>query len=776
MIVMDPELLEVIRKAGEDLATVLDLEGRGLQELPPQVFALTNLEKLNLNDNNLTSLPPEICQLHNLTDLYVRRNKIQGLSGAIAHLTQLERLHLGDNQLAELPGEISDLTRLVSLDLKNNQLQELPPGIAKLKELKKLDLRGNPLLSIPPEILGDTWENLGEPSVLVNYWSQLQGSHPLNEAKMIIVGQGSVGKTSLVKRLTENRYDPHEPKTEGINIQNWKIQVNNSSIRLNIWDFGGQEIMHATHQFFLTKRSLYLLVVNARTDEESRLEYWLKLIQSYGDDSPVIIVGNKIDEQPLDINESGLRQKYPNIQAVVGISCKDESGLENLKNLINQSVEKLEHVDDSIPRSWFVVKNQLELIQEDYIPYSDFERICREQRILESISQDTLIELLHKLGIVLSFRDDEKLAGMGVLNPEWVTSGVYKIINDNLLMTEHRGVMKNSQLNRILGDDRYPSDKKIFIRNMMERFELCFLLPDDNGVLIPDLLPKGEPSTGNWDNALEFQYHYDILPSSIISRFIVRMHVYAEKRTWWRSGILLRYGENRALIKADREEKQIFIQICGPISTRRDLLQIIRQELNEIHRSIRGLTARAKVPIPGYLGTWADYEHLLSLEKKGILSWIPEGTTEEFNVRDLLYGSELKSSFPTLNSTSLSSTGNVIYNQFNQVNHMSEIKLNHSGSGDNIVGTKITNNNPSPNLSQAAADIKQLLDNLSNDYPDDSLNMIGAKAADKITDNPTLRSRVLSAITEASTTALEEAVDHPAIAILVAGIKGFKES
>ncbi len=768
----DPELLEVIRKAGEDQATVLDLQGRGLKELPTEVFALANLKKLHLNDNELASLPPEIGQLQNLTDLYLYKNQIRELSGEITHLTQLERLYLGNNQLAELPVEISDLTRLILLDLENNKLQGLPPGIGKLRNLKKLDLRGNPLLSIPPEILGDAWENLGEPAAVVNYWSQLQGSQPLNEAKMIVVGQGSAGKTSLVKRLTENLYDPHERKTEGINIQNWSIDVNNSPIRLNIWDFGGQEIMHATHQFFLTKRSLYLLVFDTRTDEEPRLEYWLKLIQSYGDNSPVIIVGNKIDDQPLDIDESGLRQKYRNIQAVVGVSCKTEQGLENLKQFITQSISQLEHIDDSIPRSWFVVKNQLEMIQEDYIPYSDFEKICREQKIFESISQDTLIELLHKLGIVLSFREDEKLAGMGVLNPEWVTNGVYRIINDNLLMTEHRGVMKNCQLDRILGDDRYPPKKRQFIRDMMQKFQLCFLLPDDEGVLIPDLLPREEYSTGNWDDALEFQYHYDILPSSVISRFIIRMHSLAEKRTWWRTGILLKSGENRALIKADREEKYISIQICGDISTRRDLLHTIRQNFDAIHKSIKGLTAKAKVPIPNQFEVPPiDYEHLLILEKEGEKDFIPPGGMSRVNVKDLLIGIDRD----RFQLTSKSNPAVYIVNNFNKEVSMSTVTNTHSGSGDNVGRDKNVTHHTPANLALAAKEIKELLDSLSQDYPNDPLEIIGARAIGQVKQNSTIRSRVLNAITEASTTALEEAVDHPAIAILVAGIKGFKE-
>ncbi|MFM6271759.1 MAG: COR domain-containing protein, partial [Dolichospermum sp.] len=133
--------------------------------------------------------------------------------------------------------------------------------------------------------------------------------------------------------------------------------------------------------------------------------------------------------------------------------------------------------------------------------------ICQNEKINEKLKQSTLMELLHQLGIVLNFRDDFGLKGVPVLNPEWVTNGVYKILNDNLLLTEYRGMLTLQELKRILDDSKYPDDKPEFIIKMMEKFELCF--PVDNvdnigGYLIPDLLPKEEPATGEWENVLAF--------------------------------------------------------------------------------------------------------------------------------------------------------------------------------------------------------------------------------------------------------------------------------
>jgi internalin A len=125
---------------------------------------------------------------------------------------------------------------------------------------------------------------------LVNYFEERQqGELPLAEAKVIFVGQGGSGKTSLVKQLFHERFNEFEPQTHGINIRAWELQTKaDDSVTLNVWDFGGQEIMHATHQFFLSKRSLYILVLDRRKDEDP--EHWLQLIESFGGDSPIIVV------------------------------------------------------------------------------------------------------------------------------------------------------------------------------------------------------------------------------------------------------------------------------------------------------------------------------------------------------------------------------------------------------------------------------------------------------------------------------------------------------
>ncbi|MEG4808995.1 leucine-rich repeat domain-containing protein, partial [Microcoleus sp. F8-D3] len=310
------------------------------------------LTQLYLSDNQIASIPEALGQLSNLTVLYLWNNQIASIPEALGQLSNLTQLYLSDNQIASIPEALGQLSNLTRLDLSDNQIEKIPECLETLPKLEKLDLRRNPL-PISPEVL-DNQDEPGTPAAIFNYLRKLRSGEvrPLNEAKVLLVGQGSVGKTSLIERLTHNKYNPNEPQTDGLNITDWKITVNTKPVKLNVWDFGGQEIYHATHQFFLTKRSLYLLVCNCRTSEdENRLEYWLKLIESFGDASPVILVGNKCDEQPLDLNRKALRDKYPNIKAIIETSCESGTGIDELRSAIHTEISQLKEVYDLLPLS-----------------------------------------------------------------------------------------------------------------------------------------------------------------------------------------------------------------------------------------------------------------------------------------------------------------------------------------------------------------------------------------------------------------------------------------
>jgi len=551
---------------------------------------------------------------------------------------------------------------LTELTLHNNQLSELPPEINKLTKLKRLFLHGNDHLRIPPEILGPTFLEVieddktpVEPKIILDYYFRTRKAserRALNEVKVILVGQGSVGKTSLVKRIVYNTFNKRERKTEGIYIeQNWSVpgKKKGERVQVNFWDFGGQEIMHATHQFFLTKRTVYLLVLDARKGEnESNIHYWLKIIRSFGGDSPVLVVTNKCDAHHLDLNETRLKKDYPSIQGFFTTSCETGKGIKELKEGIEKQIHSraMHHVFDPLPKAYFTVKQKLEKMAEarNYIDIREFHTLCNENDVPDPKEQDVLLRFLHDLGSILSFTDPDSplpVREMSVLNPHWVTKGVYKIINDDEL-ADNGGVLTKADISRILKGRKYPPDCHAFIVGMMHKFELCFTIRENQKWLVAELLPKQEPAKlGNWDNPLRFEYHYEVLPSSIICRFIVRRYEdLTSPPIYWRSGVVLQRDGCKALVRSDTDKGRMYIAVTGPENGRRAFLSVIRDEFNRIHATIPNLLPDQMVPLPDNPDITVPYDHLLFLEQKQVADFFPPGAKQRYSVTRLLDGIE----------------------------------------------------------------------------------------------------------------------------------------
>lgn len=370
---------------------------------------------LNLSNNRLTSIPENVSRLNRLRQRDLSGNQLTRLPNTIADLSNIALLDLSRNTLRTLPSSLSQLSQLQVLDLSKNQLVEIPTDLSELKDLRQLFLHDNWIPELPKEMLGESREEsllkvsqvnyVAPKDVLAYYLRARRDGRALNEAKLVLVGRGGVGKTSIVEQLIYNKFSAGAASTDGIEISQWTLRLRkDEAVRLNIWDFGGQEIMHATHQFFLTQRTVYLVVLSGREGSpDSDAEYWLKLIESFAADSPVIVVMNKMKEYPFDVNRNGLRRKYLAIREFVRTDCQAYSGLAELRKAIEGETDRLEHLRDPFPASWFAIKNQLSGMEENYLSFDEYRSLCATLGETEKNAQEALAHALHNLGVVLNY-------------------------------------------------------------------------------------------------------------------------------------------------------------------------------------------------------------------------------------------------------------------------------------------------------------------------------------------------------------------------------------
>jgi len=437
----------------------------------------------------------------------------------------------------------------------------------------------------------------------------------LAEVKVLLVGNGGSGKTSLVRCLRGESFDKYQAKTDGIEILPWNIEVETQKIKARLWDFGGQEIMHTTHLFFLSKRSLYILLLDGRKEEDP--EYWLKHIESFGGDSPILIVMNKADDNPgFDVNRKFLQDKYKGIIGFYRISCKTGIGIDEFSTILKNALMSVEITKTIWEDNWFKVKSHLEKKAKHYISYQEFREICENVNITEGAAQDRLLSFLNDLGIVVHFKK-YNLLDTQVLDPKWITEAVYRIINSEEL-AKNKGILNICSLDEILKKSSeinysYPPEKYKYIVNLMEEFELCYTFDKDK-ILIPDLLEIQEPNFDfDYSNALKFRFEYDFLPKSIMPRFIVKRHQDINNRLRWRTGVVLEDKAFRAVavIKADVRDRKIEIWVMG--EQKRDYFSVIRKTLTDINKSFEKLDVKELIPLDDHPEIAIEYEELLGV-------------------------------------------------------------------------------------------------------------------------------------------------------------------
>jgi internalin A len=605
------------------------------------------IEWVRLDGLGLTVVPGKLREIRGMRFLELQNNSLRELPDWIGEL-KARSIDLSGNQLMVLPDSLGN-TGAHLLFLNRNDLKELPRSLTKLP-LQMLSLRGNLSLEIPESIL-----TTRDPQKILSYYFESRGDEglPLLELKLLMVGRGKAGKTTLVKQLTGEEPDENESETHSISIRELAFKYPRGAVRTRAWDFGGQEILHSTHQFFLTERSLYLLVLEPRTGLAQRdAEYWLKLIETQGGGSPTIVVMNWSRGSRWRVDEVKLRRKFPFIVDFISTDALYGDGITTLRTKILQTVEEqMPDVWLPFPVRWRTIKDDVAGMSDNFLTYERYARLCAENGETDPDKQSALAGILHALGLALYFGKDPRLHDTRVLNPGWVTGGVYAVIrspsvkeNDGQLsVSDMPRVLREAEEQNVVKAEDYHPETHHFILELMRAFQLCFA-GDEEGeageptgpvrYLVPELLPEFEPEMPErWEEApVHLRYDYEVLPPGLLPRFIVRTHALSEGAPHWRHGVVLRHGGASALIReeSDRPQLDLFV-LGGDDDTRRVLVTMVRRELQALHGEMK-MAPVEELELTGAAESWIGVKALREIEEPGAptkkLPIRPEGTAE----------------------------------------------------------------------------------------------------------------------------------------------------
>ena len=454
-----------------------------------------------------------------------------------------------------------------------------------------LHMEHNPLDTLPKDIFAkkyfDENKTLKDRNQLFAYLRSIQegGQAPHHRAKVMFVGDGEVGKTSLLncflelqqtsgpakRKRTQSQLSPgharaqdlnRPPKiTDGIDISevHWVDKSLDQEIVWDCWDYAGQDIYYTTHQFFLSAGAVYLVVFNLLNRDFSRIEYWLNSVHTRARGSPIILVGTHADdalctEEYIFDYQQELKDRYlkrfksslgvPSIKYIITLSTRfGKKGTPG--DDVRQLMERVGHimvnrrlVGKTYPKSWLGLEKHLRALskqreQSPFMSWAEFTETATNCHI----SQEDVSEaaaFLHSSGVLCHFNDEHSgLANLVILDPQFLTNVMSAVISLRTNFITNGEILEKNLIHIWRAFE--PSLHKTLM-GLLERFEIAFALPpSEEGAryLVPALLPDTQPGsyTKLWGPIASKEhvyqlgrvYEFKFLPLGFFSRLFVRI-------------------------------------------------------------------------------------------------------------------------------------------------------------------------------------------------------------------------------------------------------------
>ena len=420
------------------------------------------------------------------------------------------------------------------------------------------------------------------------------------ECKVIFLGDGGAGKSSLIEKIInpKSELDNNLAPTNGIKISVLDTHFNGKAVRLRIMDFGGQEIMHSMHRCFLTAHTIYVVVCESRsdTDIDSTAARWIETVKSFAPDCPVILALNKADlNRNISVNETDLRKRNPSLKEVLKTSASlpfdHRFGASKLFASIQENIsECINYVEAN--KDMLAIKWDLDCMSEDYIPAQRYQEICARHNVTNFEEQRYILDWLRNLGVAYFYESESQINSqmttVRVLNPSWLTNGIYRLI----LRTSPTGFLTHKEIKRTLGrvfpgdvrSNKYNEEEVLFILYVMHLFEISHDTGD--GIeIIPMKMDKTPPrSAGAFprNTALHLRWESFYLPNNLVHKLVIRKITDLDKKCIWRTGALFHNKISKCDALIEMNEKALDMYVYGPNDAPRQYMEILRAEVQDI--------------------------------------------------------------------------------------------------------------------------------------------------------------------------------------------------
>ena len=419
-----------------------------------------------------------------------------------------------------------------------------------------------------------------------------------------------------------------------------------------------------------------------------------------------------------------------------------------------------------------------------------------------------LSQYFHDLGSIIHFQEDQTspLYKTVILKPKWGRDAAYKVL-DNNQVKQNLGKFTTTELKQIWQDAEYRNMQSELLELML-KFKLCYPLPNArNTYIAPQLLNSNQPEYfwNDSDNLL-LRYDYEFMPRGILSRLIVEMYQYIDEPNVWLSGIILKRDNTFAEVIETYDRREIKIRLSG--NNKRGFLEVITDQLDEIHASFNQLRVKKLIPCncnvckDSQNPHFYDYSYLRKLYFNRINDERCKDSLLNVSVDSLIndsIGQEhfLKKEHNRENPGILTYGDVHVHGDFKlqtgEKSNMEEIKTEtyneqtgNFGIGqmsggeikDNAKVGGIINESEQKSLSEVAKEIQELLEQLSQTNPTTKANeqmIVVGKAINIVEENPSLKSKIIKVLKAVGKEFFKEAVDHPLANIFIAGVEAWTE-